>query len=228
VGVLRLSGLSDLVRRGARGGSVSAATRRCGRRTEEPRTVVVRGPGTSAPRSPLSLAAGQRAESRRPSSARRGRPRMHIDQDTVVWHIRLRRMRHASVSRQPLSGTATQLHLARRTRVRRRPADRDLPPGDDPAGRRSLPRHAWCVSRDRRDAGRSRADHRATSAVGNGEGPPGAGGPSRCGSVGWVSRSCLAQPLGRRGPARSRSRDRSRARRSPCRTPGRGLEARRR
>ena len=73
-------------------GSSSAATRRCGRRTEKPRTSLVRGPGTSAPRSPLSLAEGQRGEARRPSSERRGRPRMHISQETVVWLIRWRRM----------------------------------------------------------------------------------------------------------------------------------------
>ena len=71
-------------RRGARGGRARRLPVVMCRRTKKPRTLVVRGPGTSAPRSPLSLADGQRAETRRPSSERRGRPRMHISQDTVV------------------------------------------------------------------------------------------------------------------------------------------------
>ncbi len=77
-------------RRGACQGVGSAATRRCCRRTNEPRTLLVRGPGTSAPRSPLSAADSQRGLPRRPSSERRGRQRMHISQETVVGAIRSR------------------------------------------------------------------------------------------------------------------------------------------
>ncbi len=73
---------------------------------------MVRGPGTSAPRSPLSLAAGQRGEARRPSSERRGRPRMHIDQLTVVWLIRSRRMEERSPRRQPPRPAATETQCA--------------------------------------------------------------------------------------------------------------------
>ena len=115
-------------RRGALVGSGSAATRRSGRRTMKPRTSLVRGPGTSAPRSPLSLAEGQRGEARRPSSERRGRPRMHISQETVVWLIRWRRMGdeagvrqvHVAPVRRPLSSSALAIGRMRTTHTRPR------------------------------------------------------------------------------------------------------------
>ena len=82
--------------------SIRAAPVALCRRTKEPRTLLVHGPGTSAPRSPLSLADRQRGKSRRPSSARRGRPRIHIFQDKVVCDIRWPRMPDAGRTRQPL------------------------------------------------------------------------------------------------------------------------------
>ena len=75
--------------------------RRFVRRNKKTANPVVRGPGTSAPRSLLSRADDQRRRSRRPSSERRGRPRIHMHQEPVVWLIRWPRMGDVAADRQP-------------------------------------------------------------------------------------------------------------------------------
>jgi hypothetical protein len=107
----------------------------------------------------VSVADDQRGRSRRPSSVRRGRPRIHMSQVRVMWSIRWRRMGEGSSWRQPPDGSRNRNATVRRWRpARPRKRRRQYAHGCNVAIQAAVPA-SGLRGGDSGGSGRDRASH---------------------------------------------------------------------